>query len=131
MSWKCVDQALPETEDDVLAYAAEEGCYRAWYFNNTWLSHEANTGTQPTHWMPMPTIPHIAVSNGSGSDGMTDKLITSTTRPYSVWSESVDTARDIKQAWEDRFGGPYKIFKNQQGFQVKYMGKWADTPLPQ
>jgi hypothetical protein len=62
---------------------------------------------------------------------MTDKLITSETRPYSVWSEKVDTARDIRLAWETRFGGPYKIFKNNNGYQVKYMGEWSATPLPQ
>ena len=131
MSWKCVDQELPESEDDILAYTQEDGCYRAWFFDGTWLSHESNTTSTPTHWMTMPAVPQVGVSNGSGSDGMTDKLITSSTRPYSVWSDSVDTARDIKQAWEGRFGGPYKIFRNKAGFQVKYMGKWSETPSPQ
>ena len=131
MGWICVDEKLPPHNDDVLVYVPTDGSFRAWYDHGTWLSHENHIVNKVTHWMPMPEPPQISTPNGSGSYGMTDKFISSSTRPYSVWSESVDTARDIKHAWENRFGGPYKIFKNNAGYQVKYMGEWRDEPIVQ
>lgn len=124
MDWISVDDALPETSDDVLAFSPEDGCYRAWCDNNVWLSHEEGTHNKPTHWMPMPAKPSLQVPNPSGCYGMTDKLVSSETRPYSVWSETMDTAKDIRDAWEARFGGPYKILKANHGYEVKYMGEW-------
>jgi len=131
LMWTSVNEKLPENSDDVLVYVPNDGCFRAWYDNGAWLCHENHNSDEITHWMPMPEPPRTGVANGSGSYGMTDKLITSNTRPYSVWSESVETARDIRQAWEARFGGTYKIFRNNRGFQVKYMGAWSDEPIAQ
>lgn len=128
MGWISVTDRLPSTGDDVLAYSADEGCFRAWYENNIWLTHENANHSTPTHWMPMPGAPRIGVSNGPSSFGMTDNLISSETRPYSVWSESKDTANDIRKAWETRYGGPYKIVKSKDGYEVKYMGKWRNEP---
>ena len=76
----------------------------------------------------MPAEPSPQVPNPSGCYGMTDKLISSETRPYSVWSETMDTAKDIKDVWEMRFGGPYKILKANHGYEVKYMGEWKNDP---
>lgn len=128
MNWISVDDRLPETADDVLAYSPDEGCYRAWCDNNIWFSHESVNNNKPTHWMKMPAIPSQQVPNPRSCYGMTDKLVTSETRPYSVWSETMDTAQDIKDAWEARFGGPYKIVKSHQGYEVKYMGSWKNDP---
>lgn len=76
----------------------------------------------------MPPEPSQQVPNPSGCYGMTDKLISSEARPYSVWSETMDTAKDIKEVWENRFGGPYKILKANHGYEVKYMGEWKHDP---
>lgn len=127
MSWISVNEQLPVTSDDVLAYAPTEGCFRAWYDNDVWLTHEKNNTIYPTHWMQLPVAPQKAVANGPASFGMTDNLVSSDTRPYSVWSETVETAKDIKRAWEQRFGGPYKIVKNKTGFVVKYDGEWQEN----
>jgi hypothetical protein len=124
MDWITVKERLPDTSDDVLAYSPDDGCYRAWCDNGVWLSHENTNQHPPTHWMPLPKPPRAGIPNPSGSFGMTDQLVTSSSRPYSVWSETMETAKDIRDAWEARFGGPYKIVKSNQGFQVKYMGEW-------
>ena len=79
--------------------------------------------------MPLPPPPRVAVANGAASFGMTDKLVASESRPYSVWSESVETAKDIRKAWEERFGGPYKIVKSNRGFKVTYVGEWKDPAI--
>jgi len=126
MNWISVDDQLPDSSEDVLAYSPDDGCYRAWCDNNVWFSHESVNSNQPTHWMHMPTQPSQQTANPQSSYGMTDKLVSSETRPYSVWSETMDTATDIKQAWETRFGGPYKILKANHGYEVKYMGKWEN-----
>lgn len=123
MDWVCVSEQLPETSDDVLAYSPDDGCFRAWCDNGTWLTHE-NIHNPPTHWMMLPEPPRRAIGNPSGSYGMTDHLISSDNRPYSVWSDNIETAKDICKVWESRFGGPYKVSKAQGGYVVKYMGKW-------
>jgi hypothetical protein len=128
MSWISVRDRLPQNTDDVLVYSLEEGCFRAWYENQIWLSHETANNSTPTHWMSLPEFPKNQTSNGPSSHGMTDNLVSSETRPYSVWSETADTAKDIRKAWEARFGGPYKIVKSKKGYEVKYMGKWKDEP---
>jgi len=129
MNWVSVDDQLPDTSEDVLAYSPDDGCYRAWCDNNVWFSHESNSN-QPTHWMRMPPEPSLHAPNPKSCYGMTDKHISSETRPYSVWSETMDTAADIKEAWETRFGGPYKILKANHGYEVKYMGDWSsDTQI--
>ena len=128
MNWISVDDRLPETSDDVLAYSPDDGCYRAWCDNKIWFSHEAVSSNKPTHWTHMPPEPSLQVPNPSGCYGMTDKLISSESRPYSVWSETMYTAKDIKEAWETRFGGPYKILKANHGYEVKYMGEWKNDP---
>jgi len=127
MSWICVKQKLPTSSDDVLAYSPDDGCYRAWCDNNIWLSYENASSNAPTHWMPMPTLPSQQLPNPSGCYGMTDKLVSGETRPYSVWSETMDTAKDIRGAWEYRFGGPYKIIKSKNGYEVRYMGEWTEA----
>ena len=124
MTWISVHDQLPVSSQDVLAYSSEEGCFRAWYDDDIWLTHEPGNKAKPTHWMYLPTPPKVPVSNGAASFGMTDNLISGETRPYSVWSETVDTAKDIRNAWETRFGGPYKIVKVDDGYKVKYMGQW-------
>lgn len=128
MNWISVDDRLPKTSDDVLAYSPDDGCYRAWCDNSIWFSHEAVNSNRPTHWIQMPPEPSLQMRNPSGCYGMTDKLISSETRPYSVWSESMETAQDIKEVWEHRFGGPYKILKVNHGYEVKYMGEWKHDP---
>jgi len=130
MNWINVDDRLPETSDDVLAYSPDDGCYRAWCDNKIWFSHENVSSNRPTHWMTMPPEPSNRALNPNSCYGMTDKLVSSETRPYSVWSETMDTAKDIKEAWELRFGGPYKILKANHGYEVKYMGEWKkDTHI--
>ena len=124
MTWICVNDQLPVSSQDVLAYSPEEGCFRAWYDDDIWLTHESSNKAQPTHWMYLPSPPKVLVPNGAASYGMTDHLVTGDTRPYSVWSETVDTAKDIRRAWESRFGGPYKIVKVNNGYKVKYVGEW-------
>lgn len=127
MNWISVNDQLPVTSDDVLAYTPDAGCFRAWYDNNVWLSHERGNKSAPSHWMYLPQAPQTAMANGPASHGMTDNLISSETRPYSVWSETVETAKDIRKAWESRFGGPYKIVKSNQGYKVLYTGEWKDA----
>ena len=128
MDWNSIEDKLPPNSKDVLAYTADEGCYRAWYENNIWLTHENGNHSNPTHWMALPEPPRAGASNGPSSYGMTDRLVSSETRPYSVWSETAATAKDIRRAWETRFGGPYKVIKSKKGYEVKYMGKWKDEP---
>lgn len=127
MNWISVNDQLPVTADDVLAYTPEEGCFRAWYDNDAWLCHENGNKASPTHWMYLPEPPKTGVANGPASHGMTDELISSESRPYSVWSETVETAKDIRKAWESRFGGPYKIVKSNKGYKVLYTGEWKDA----
>ena len=129
MSWISVDEQLPVTADDVLAYSPSEGCFRAWYDNDIWFNHEANNKSKPSFWMYLPPAPQEAIANGQSSYGMTDNLVSGDTRPYSVWSETAQTAIDIKKAWESRFGGPYKILKGKNGFVVKYVGEWSNPPI--
>lgn len=129
MRWINVNDRLPQNSEDVLAYSPDDGCFRAWCENRIWLTHESINHSKPTHWMPLPAPPRNAVSNGPSAYGMTDNLVSSETRPYSVWSETADTAKDIRKAWEARFGGPYKIIKSKKGYEVKYMGKWKDEPM--
>ena len=127
MEWVNIKERLPKDSEDVLAYSPDDGCYRAWYDNGVWLTHES-VSNNPTHWMRLPAPPRLDIANPNGCYGMTDKLISSDTRPYSVWSDNVETAKDIRKAWEIRFGGPYKILKSDQGYVVKYMGEWnVDT----
>ena len=128
MSWINVKDQLPPDPNDVLAFAPEEGCFRAWIENQIWLTHETNNKTKPTHWMPLPEEPRVRTAPLQNGYGMTDNLISSETRPYSVWSETADTAKDIRKAWETRFGGPYQIVKSEKGYEVKYMGKWNNDP---
>jgi len=127
MSWICVKDKLPTSSDDVLAYSPDDGCYRAWCDNNIWLSYESASSNAPTHWMSMPALPSQQVANPNSCYGMTDKLVSGETRPYSVWSETMDTAKDIRSAWETRFGGPYKIIKSKHGYEVRYMGEWTEA----
>jgi hypothetical protein len=131
--WISIDDQLPVSSDDVLAFAPGEGCFRAWYDNDVWFNHESGNAATPTHWMYLPQPPRTPVPNGPASFGMTDHLVASETRPYSVWSESVETAKDIRKAWETRFGGPYKIVKSDRGYKVMYVGEWKDpsaTTMP-
>ena len=130
MSWINVKDQLPSDNNDVLAYSPEDGCFRAWFENNIWLSHEPNNTSRPTHWMAMPEEPNEKMTPSSvSSAGMTDNLISNDNRPISIWSETVDTANDIRKAWEQRFGGPYTIVKSKQGYEVKYTGKWLNNPV--
>lgn len=126
MSWINVEEQLPATSDDVLAFSESEGSFRAWFENNVWLSHETSNDSIPTHWMQLPPAPQQVVKNGPSAFGMTDNLVSSNTRPYSVWSESIETAKDIKIAWEDRFGGPYELIESNRGYIVKYVGEWQE-----
>lgn len=126
-NWISIDDQLPVASEDVLAYSPSEGCFRAWYDNDIWFTHESGNSLRPTHWMYLPAPPQARASNGPASFGMTDHLVASETRPYSVWSESVETAKDIRTAWETRFGGPYKIVKSNKGFKVMYVGEWKDS----
>lgn len=126
-NWISVNDQLPVNANDVLAYAPEEGIFRAWYDNDIWLSHEKSNNATPTHWMYMPEPPRKTVSNGPSAFGMTENLVAGESRPYSVWSESVETAKDIRKAWEQRFGGPYKIVKSTRGYKVLYVGEWRES----
>ena len=123
MSWTCVDDRLPDTSDDVLAYSPEDGCYRAWCDNNVWFSHENTSSNQPTHWMRMPAEPMNQVPNPSGCYGMTDKLVSSDTRPYSVWSETMDTAKDIKDAWELPPSKSTRSFINKRNSEKSFFSR--------
>jgi hypothetical protein len=125
-NWISVEDQLPVNADDVLAYSPDEGCFRAWYDNDIWFTHESTNAAQPTHWMYLPAPPRPVVPNGPASFGMTDNLVASDSRPYSVWSESKETAKDIRRAWETRFGGLYKIVKSNRGYKVMYVGEWKD-----
>ncbi|NOZ54965.1 MAG: DUF551 domain-containing protein [Gammaproteobacteria bacterium] len=127
MSWVSVKDKLPAAADDVLVYSPDDGCYRAWYDNDIWLSYESASSNAPTHWMTMPCLPSQRIPNPSGCYGMTDKLVSGESRPYSVWSEAMDTANDIRDAWESRFGGPYKVLESNHGYEVRYMGEWKET----
>jgi hypothetical protein len=126
-NWISVDDQLPVIADDVLAYSPDEGCFRAWYDNDLWFTHENGNKAAPTHWMYLPEPPRAQVTNGPSSFGMTENLVASESRPFSVWSESVETAKDIRRAWEQRFGGPYKIVKSTRGYKVLYVGEWRES----
>jgi hypothetical protein len=126
-NWISVNDQLPVNSHDVLAYSPDEGYFRAWYDNDIWLTHEKGNSATPTHWMYLPEPPRMAVSNGPSAFGMTENLVASESRPYSVWSESVETAKDIRKAWEQRFGGPYKIVKSTRGYKVLYVGEWRES----